>query len=161
LIGCFAAIRTAQKHLMVDEAPRSETQLGRVMLMLEQIQHGQELIVEHIDLRFDAMERRFEDRVVSIERRLDDVWNAVQMHSLKISPLTEQTALNTDQLAAHGREIGELRAQLRAEALTQDTAFQANPPSAALEVMMASRERVDAIEARVAELEREIGIEPK
>lgn len=122
----------------------SASQMGRVLLMLENIQDQQKMLAEAlgafrsgVDVRFDEMEAR-------LTRRLDVLEAVVREHSAMLKEHRTMLEEHGSMLMEHGRELCALRAELDRISRKLDH--------------MASAAALEALEKRVAALEARVGI---
>ena len=116
----------------------AETPIGRVTILLEQIQEQNRATIEAVFASEQRIRRDFEARFTSLEHRVAALEIAVRKNSEDIQELKTAVRKNTEDIQELKRSVDEVRAAM------------AQKPDAA---------QLAALEVRVARIEMRLGIE--
>lgn len=135
--------------------PPSETDMGRVILMLEQLRDDQKLMHEAINLRFDTLEAKVDRRFDQVEARLTVLERTVAEHSRKIDALRGMILDNREAIERNRREIEENRREIIA---VKELAEKNHAAIATVDRRLAEslEPRIATVEAKVDEMERRL-----
>ena len=113
----------------------SSTQMGRVLILLEEMREQNHATIEAVFSSEQRTNRRLEEIELKLTRRLDVLEVAVRMNSDEIRKNSEDIKKNSEDIERMSREIREMRGMLERKA---DHA-----------ALVALEQRVSALEKRV------------
>jgi methyl-accepting chemotaxis protein len=148
----------ATRRKRTSERPPSSTSAGRVTILLEQIQEQNGATIEAVQSQGTSIRREMGEVERRLAARIDALEAAVRQNSADIRQNSADIRLHSEQLRRHSEQIEASSADIRHQAdelrkvreqLAELTGVVRGKPDAAA---------LEALEARVTNLERRVGI---